>query len=57
MAHGEAATGAGLESLLVRLIALLGRLIGEEMATKLIEQSLAAPEGDGAAPERKQEEA
>jgi hypothetical protein len=57
MAHGEAATGAGLESMLVRLIALLGRLIGDEMATKLIEQSLAASERGSAAPERKEEEA
>jgi hypothetical protein len=57
MAHGEAATGAGLESMLVRLIALLGRLIGDEMATKLIEQSLAASERGAATPERKQEKA
>jgi hypothetical protein len=57
MAHGEAATRAGLESMLVRLIALLGRLIGDEMAMKLIEQSLAASECGAATPQQKQEEA
>lgn len=57
MAHGDAATGEGLESMLVRLIALLGRLVGDEMAMKLIEQTLAASEHAGATPERKQEEA
>ena len=56
MAHGEAATGAGFESVLVRLIALLGRLVGDEMAMKLLEQSLAATER-GATPQRKQEKA
>jgi hypothetical protein len=57
MAHGEAATRAGLESMLVRLIALLGRLIGDEMAMRLIEQSLAASERGAAPPQRQQEEA
>jgi hypothetical protein len=57
MAHGETATAEGLESMLVRVIALLERLIGDEMAMKLIEQSLAASERGGATPERKQEEA
>lgn len=57
IAQGEASTGAGLESMLVRLIALLGRLVGEEMAMKLIEQSLAAAERGGATSQRKREEA
>jgi hypothetical protein len=57
MAHGEGATRAGLESMLVRLIALLGRLIGDEMAMRLIEQSLAASERGAAPPQRQQEEA
>jgi hypothetical protein len=57
IAHGEAATAEGLESMLARLVALLERLIGDETAMKLIEQSLAASERAGATPERKQEEA
>lgn len=44
MAHGDAATGAALESMLVRLVELLGRLIGDDMAMKLIEGTLAASE-------------
>jgi hypothetical protein len=44
MAHGDAATAAALESMLVRLVELLGRLIGDDMATKLIGRSLAASE-------------
>lgn len=44
MAHGDAATVVALESMLVRLVELLGRLIGDDMATKLIERSLAASE-------------
>jgi len=41
--HGEAATADAFESLLFSLVELLGRLIGDDMASKLIEQSLAAP--------------
>jgi hypothetical protein len=41
MAHGDAAIADALEAVLVRLVELLGRLIGDEMAMKLIEQSLA----------------
>ena len=44
IAHGDAATAEALESLLVRLVELLGRLIGNDMAMKLIERSLAASE-------------
>jgi hypothetical protein len=40
-AHGDAATVAGIEVLLVRLVELLGRLIGDDMAMKLIEPVLA----------------
>ena len=39
MAYGEAATANALESLLVRLVELLGRLIGDDMAGRLIESS------------------
>lgn len=39
-AHGDAETAAGLEILLIRLLELLGRLIGDDMALKLIEPVL-----------------
>jgi hypothetical protein len=56
MAHGEPATAEALESLLVRLVELLGRLIGDDMAMKLIEQSLSASEdGRGASDSRREE--
>ena len=42
MANGDRVTSEALESMLVRLVELLGRLIGDDMATKLIERSLAA---------------
>jgi hypothetical protein len=46
--HGAAETVAALESMLVVLIELLGRLIGDDMATKLIERDLAeSADGDG----------
>lgn len=57
IAHGEAASAQGLESMLVHLVALLGRLVGDEMAKKLIEQSLAAAERAHGTPQRKQEKA
>ena len=54
-AYGDAATAEGLESMLVRLVELLGRLIGDDMAVKLIEQSLAPSHGsDGAADKREE---
>jgi hypothetical protein len=56
MAYGDAGTAEALESMLVRLLELLGRLIGDDMATKLVGRSLAASEGDGA-PDRSREEA
>ena len=57
MAHGDAATAGALESVLVRLIELLRRLIGDDMAMKLIERSLAALERGDAASPRKREKA
>ena len=56
MAHGDPATAEALESMLVRLVELLGRLIGDDMAMKLIERSLAASErGDGPSDDRREE--
>lgn len=48
--HGVAAVAAGLESLLVTLIELLGRLVGDDMAARLIEQSGPNPARDGESP-------
>jgi hypothetical protein len=56
MAHGDAATAEALESMLVRLVELLGRLIGDDMAMKLIERSLAAS-GPSATSRGRREEA
>jgi len=55
MAHGDHATAVGLEAMLVNLIELLGRLIGDDMATKLIERSVAASERGEPASERREE--
>jgi hypothetical protein len=41
IARGDPATAEALESMLVGLAELLGRLIGDDMAMKLIERSLA----------------
>ena len=57
MAHGAGATAEALESMLVRLIELLDRLIGDDMATKLIEGSLAERARGDANPARKREKA
>jgi hypothetical protein len=38
-AYGDTAAAKALESVLIRLVELLGRLIGDDMATKLIERS------------------
>lgn len=56
-AHGDAAIAEALESMLVRLIALLGRLVGDDMATKLIDRSLAASERSDAPSDGRREEA
>ena len=56
MAHGDPATAEALESMLVRLVELLGRLIGDDMSTKLIERTLAPSErGDGSSGDRREE--
>lgn len=55
MAHGDPATAEGIEAMLVHLIQLLGRLIGDDMATKLIERSLAASERTDPTSERREE--
>ena len=57
MAHGDAATAEAFESVLVHLVELLGRLIGDDMAMKLIERSLFASEHGGTPPARTREEA
>jgi hypothetical protein len=44
LAYGDTATAKALEWMLVRLVELLGRLIGDDMATKLIERSSFASE-------------
>ena len=44
MAHGDGATAEALESMLVHLVELLGRLIGDDMAMKLIERTLTVSE-------------
>jgi hypothetical protein len=41
--HGDPATADALESVLVNVIELLGRLVGDSMATKLIERSISSP--------------
>jgi hypothetical protein len=43
-AYGDSATAKALESMLIHLVGLLGRLIGDDMATKLIERSSFASE-------------
>ena len=56
MAHGDAATTEALESMLAHLVELLGRLIGDDMAMKLIERSLAASgRGDPTSDNRREE--
>ena len=57
MAHGDPATAAGLESMLVRLVELLGRLIGEDMAMVLLERSMTAAGSADPAFNTRQEEA
>jgi hypothetical protein len=39
MAYGDPETATALESVLVRLVELLGRLIGDDMAGKLIDRT------------------
>jgi hypothetical protein len=42
--HGDAVTAEALESIIVHVVELLRRLVGDDMATKLIERSLTASE-------------
>lgn len=46
-AHGDKQVAAALEVMLMNVVDLLGRIIGEDMAAKLIEQSI-APTSTGA---------
>ena len=55
MAHGDATTAEALESMLTHLVELLGRLIGDDMAIKLIERSLAVSEGGDPTSDRREE--
>jgi hypothetical protein len=57
MAHGDAATAEALESMLVHLVELLGRLIGDDMATKLIERSVGVSERGDTISDSQREEA
>ncbi|HLA14016.1 MAG TPA: hypothetical protein VJZ25_03250, partial [Gemmatimonadaceae bacterium] len=43
-AHGDAVAAEALETVLARLVELLGRLIGDDMAMKLIERSIDEPD-------------
>lgn len=57
LSHGDAMVADALESMLGQLIELLERLIGGDMATKLIEQSIAAHGHSDAASNDRREEA
>ena len=55
-AHGDASVSDGLEAMLVALVELLDRLIGHDMAVKLIDRSrTAAGRGDTTSPRRREE--
>jgi hypothetical protein len=55
MALGDNVTAEAIESMLGRLVELLGRLIGDDMAMKLIERGLTASErGDPASNGRRE---
>ncbi len=51
-AHGEAATVAALEWVITALVSLLGKLIGDDIALKLISRAsrVAARDADNSAP-------
>jgi hypothetical protein len=57
MSRGDAATATALESVLVHVVELLARLTGDDMATKLIELSIAAPDRSSATSDGRREEA
>lgn len=46
--HGIAPVSAAIEALLAALVDILGRLIGEDMATQLIDNEAPRGKGDGA---------
>lgn len=50
-AHGVAAVTAAIEALLAALIDILSRLIGEDMAIRLIDPEVSRSRRDGGAPE------
>ena len=55
-AHDDSSVAQALESMLVHLVELLERLIGADMATKLIERSIAEPgHGDATSIDRREE--
>jgi len=49
-AYGAAATAEGMVAILAALIELLGRLIGDDMAMSLVEESIPARASDAAGP-------
>jgi hypothetical protein len=55
--YGDAGTAKALESMLIHLVELLGRLIGDDMATKLIERSSFASERANLTSRNRREEA
>ncbi len=56
-AHGPAATAEAIEAFLAGMIDLLGRLIGLDMATNLIERSLSASVENVASTDKRRAEA
>src|SRR5918992_2575207 len=46
-AHGVVPVTAAIEAMLAALLDVLGRLIGEDMAMRLLDQDLAGPSPDG----------
>ena len=57
MSSGDAAVAEALESMLLHIVELLGRLIGDDMAVKLIEPIIAAPGRSSATSDDRREEA
>lgn len=55
MGQGDRATADALESMLARLVELLGRLIGDDMAMKLIGQSLESERSGSPSVKRREE--
>lgn len=51
--YGEAATADSIRAMLVGMIDLLGRLIGVDMATNLIERTLPEPASESAGTEKR----